>query len=455
MVMPQIWDQCLTVLQQHLSTQQFNTWIKPLQPVPSESGLILLAPNSFVRDWINEQFHDRILSVLTSLEPSCESLDIQVGSVPENRTAPPRAAQAIAAATTRTGKRNGTIASRFIDNNGFLNPTFTFSNFITGKSNQLGQAAAIQVAENTGGIYNPLFIYGGVGLGKTHLMHACGNAITSRKGNTRAIYLHSERFVSDMVSALQRNTMEQFKGFYRSVDVLLIDDIQFLAGKERSQEEFFHVFNALVERKHQIVMTCDRYPKDITDLEDRLKSRFGWGLTVGIEPPELETRVAIVLSKAAESRIQVPNDVAFFIARHIHSNVRELEGALRRVLANAQLMGESITVDLAKEALKDVLASQRRKITIEGIQKIVVEYYKIRMVDLLGRSRKRNVTRPRQLAMALCKELTNKSLPEIGDAFGGRDHTTVMHACSKISDLRKGDRHVDTDYRLLLRTLTS
>lgn len=336
-----------------------------------------------------------------------------------------------------------------------LNHSFTFDNFVEGKSNQLARAAALQVSENPGGAYNPLFLYGGVGLGKTHLMHAVGNFLLMQNRNAKILYLHSERFVADMVKALQINAITEFKRFYRSVDALLIDDIQFFAGKERSQEEFFHTFNALLEGGQQMILTCDRYPKEISGVEERLKSRFGWGLTVAVDPPELETRVAILMKKAEDSKIDLPPESAFFIAQKIRSNVRELEGALKRVIANAHFTGRSITLDFVKESLKDLLAVQDRQISIENIQKTVAEYFKIKIADLYSKRRSRSVARPRQIAMALAKELTNHSLPEIGDAFGGRDHTTVLHACRKIAELRVGDRDVDEDYTNLSRLLTA
>jgi len=336
-----------------------------------------------------------------------------------------------------------------------LNSDFVFDNFVEGKSNQLALAAASQVAENPGGSYNPLFLYGGVGLGKTHLMHAVGNALRARTPNAKVVYLHSERFVADMVKALQLNAINDFKRFYRSVDALLIDDIQFFAGKERSQDEFFHTFNALLEGGHQIIVTCDKYPKEIKGLEERLKSRFGWGLTVAIEPPELETRVAILKSKAEQAKIFLPNDAAFFIAQRIRSNVRELEGALKRVIANAQFVKQDITVELVREALKDLLALQDRLVSIDNIQRVVAEYYKMKISDLHSKRRTRSVARPRQVAMYLSKELTNHSLPEIGESFGGRDHTTVLHACRKIKELISSDADIHEDVKNLLRTLTT
>ncbi|WP_237059823.1 chromosomal replication initiator protein DnaA [Microbulbifer sediminum] len=336
-----------------------------------------------------------------------------------------------------------------------LNRNFTFTSFVEGKSNQLGLAAAQQIADNPGGAYNPLFIYGGVGLGKTHLMHAVGNALLERNPNAKVVYLHSERFVADMVKALQLNAISDFKRYYRSVDALLIDDIQFFAGKERSQEEFFHTFNALLEGGQQIILTCDRYPKEIDGLEERLKSRFGWGLTVAVEPPELETRVAILMKKAEQVGVDLPHDSAFFIAQRIRSNVRELEGALRRVVANAQFTGRPIDDVLVREALKDLLALQDRLVSIDNIQRVVAEYYKIKVADLLSKRRSRSVARPRQVAMSLAKELTNHSLPEIGDAFGGRDHTTVLHACRKIRELQESDADIREDVKLLTRSLTT
>ncbi|WP_428819640.1 chromosomal replication initiator protein DnaA [Microbulbifer sp. MCCC 1A16149] len=336
-----------------------------------------------------------------------------------------------------------------------LNRGFTFASFVEGKSNQLGLAAAQQISDNPGGAYNPLFIYGGVGLGKTHLMHAVGNALVDRNPNAKVVYLHSERFVADMVKALQLNAISDFKRYYRSVDALLIDDIQFFAGKERSQEEFFHTFNALLEGGQQIILTCDRYPKEIDGLEERLKSRFGWGLTVAVEPPELETRVAILMKKAEQVGVDLPHDSAFFIAQRIRSNVRELEGALRRVIANAQFTGRAIDDILVREALKDLLALQDRLVSIDNIQRVVAEYYKIKVADLLSKRRSRSVARPRQVAMSLAKELTNHSLPEIGDAFGGRDHTTVLHACRKIKQLQESDGDIREDVRLLTRSLTT
>ena len=436
-----LWEQCVDRLEGELSAQQFNTWIRPLQSVQNGNQIRLLAPNQFVLDWINQNFLNRIQELITQMHGVDMPVRLEVGS--QTLTTPITSTKASSGQTTKL-RRNSS-----------LNPNFTFDSFVEGKSNQLGRAASIQVGENPGKGYNPLLIYGGVGLGKTHLMHAVGNLILQHHPDANVVYLHSERFVADMVKALQHNTINEFKRYYRSVDALLIDDIQFFAGKERSQEEFFHTFNALLEGEQQVIMTCDRYPKEVDGLEERLKSRFGWGLPVAIEPPELETRVAILMKKAQLSDVELPNEVAFFIAKRIRSNIRELEGALRRVIANAQFTGRPITLDFAKEALRDLIAIQDKLVTIDNIQKTVAEYYKIRVADLHSKRRNRSITRPRQLAMALCKELTNHSLPEIGDAFGGRDHTTVLHACRKIEELRESDQRMAEDHANLLRTLSS
>jgi chromosomal replication initiator protein len=439
-----LWHRCLAQLEAELPEQQFNTWIRPLQAVEDGRVLRLLAPNRFVVDWVNENVVHRITELVDAGPDSARAVVLEVGSRPTATTQSPTWSSRPAASAPKEPPT--VLGSR-------LNPDFTFANFVEGKSNQLARAAASQVAENPGTAYNPLFIYGGVGLGKTHLMHAVGNVIRSRDPNARVAYVHSERFVGDMVKALQHNTINEFKTAYRSLDALLIDDIQFFADKGRSQEEFFHTFNALFEGQQQIILTCDRYPKEVDGLEERLKSRFGWGLTVAIEPPELETCVAILMSKAAVSRVDLPEEVAFFIAKRIRSNVRELEGALRRVIANSQFTGRPITMDFAKEALRDLLALQDRLVTIENIQKTVAEYYKIRVADLLSKRRSRSIARPRQVAMALAKELTSHSLPEIGDAFGGRDHTTVLHACRVIKELRESHTRTNEDYSNLLRTL--
>ncbi len=477
-----LWFRCLDRLQEELPSQQFNMWIRPLQVEEMDDSLRLLAPNRFVLDWVNEKFLGRITELLDELseEDHGPRVELAIGS----RRAPEKARAASARVDTSQGRSGRTVTvvdqkphespsrmekpvvatavnEREVDVGGSikhktnLNQTFTFDSFVEGKSNQLARAAATQVAENPGQAYNPLFLYGGVGLGKTHLMHAVGNYMMATNPNAKVVYLHSERFVADMVKALQINAINEFKRFYRSVDALLIDDIQFFAGKERSQEEFFHTFNALLEGGQQMILTCDRYPKEISGVEERLKSRFGWGLTVAVEPPELETRVAILMKKAEEAKIYLPDDAAFFVAQRIRSNVRELEGALKRVIANAHFTGRAITTEFVKESLKDLLALQDKQVSIDNIQKIVAEYFKIKIADVLSKRRSRSVARPRQIAMALAKELTNHSLPEIGDAFGGRDHTTVLHACRKIKELRETNADVREDYTNLLRSLTT
>ncbi len=446
-----LWNRCLRVLESELPEQHFNTWVRPLQAIQRDGELKLLAPNRYVIEWLGQNSLPRIKELIRTFaeEPTPEVV-LDVGtragvSVPMaavNGTHQP--AGSAAAKARRPGP--SVLGAP-------INPGFTFDSFVEGKSNQLAKAAAIQVAGNPGKAYNPLFIYGGVGLGKTHLMHAVANKLKERNPEARLAYVHSERFVSDMVKSLQHNTINDFKTAYRSLDALMIDDIQFFAGKDRSQEEFFHTFNALLESQQQVILTCDRYPKEVDGLEERLKSRFGWGLTVAIEPPELETCVAILMSKAAAAVVDLPEDVAFFIAKRIRSNVRELEGALRRVVATSEFTGMPISLDLVKYALKDVLALQEKLVTVENIQKTVAEYYKIRIADLLSKRRSRSIARPRQVAMALAKDLTSHSLPEIGDAFGGRDHTTVIHACRRIKELRESERRIGEDYMNLLRTL--
>lgn len=452
-----LWEKCLGYLQAEISPQQFNTWIRPLHVVESAPGtLLLLAPNRFVLDWINKQFLARINELMAELsEQSPPTILLEIGSkttkeapaVVENDEAP---ADAGGKPKLSFGK-----SSASPNHHSNINPQFIFENFVEGKSNQLARAAALQVAQNPGQAYNPLFLYGGVGLGKTHLMHAMGNHILQQNPNAKVLYLHSERFVADMIKALQRNAMNDFKRYYRSANALLIDDIQFFAGKDRSQEEFFHTFNALLDSQQQIVLTCDRYPKEISGLEERLQSRFGWGLTVAIEPPDLETRVAILMTKAEQSKANLPHEVAFFIAKNIQSNVRELEGALKRVIANSHFTGQAITIEFTREALKDLLTLQAKLVTIENIQRTVAEYYKVKVADLLSKRRNRSIARPRQIAMSLAKELTNHSLPEIGDAFNGRDHTTVLHACRKVKELLANTLDVQEDHKNLLRILSS
>ena len=454
LVATSLWEKCLDYLRDEIPPQQFNTWIRPLQVIEKSNCILLLAPNRFVLDWINERFLSRINELLAELSeetPPMVKLEIGSKAAEEEDTRTEKA---------QTTNKNKKTPLRFGNHTNALphanlNSHFTFKNFVEGKSNQLARAAATQIAENAGQAYNPLFIYGGVGLGKTHLMHAIGNEILQKNPQAKVLYLHSERFVADMIKALQRNAMNDFKRYYRSLNALLIDDIQFFAGKDRSQEEFFHTFNALLDGQQQIVLTCDRYPKEINGLEERLQSRFGWGLTVAIEPPELETRVAILMTKAEQSNTNIPHEVAFFIAKNIQSNVRELEGALKRVVANAHFTGQQITIDFTREALKDLLTLQAKLVTIENIQRTVAEYYKIKVADILSKRRSRSIARPRQIAMTLAKELTNHSLPEIGDAFGGRDHTTVLHACRKIKELLASSLDVQEDYKNLLRILSA
>jgi chromosomal replication initiator protein len=437
-----IWQQCVSCLETEISEQQLNTWIMPLQAEQELSILKLLAPNRFVMDWVRNHFLERINELVSNLDDSKSiSVSLSIGS---QTRAPTRVSEETAKKTIKTQSRTANLSDSQL-----------FSNFVEGKSNQLARAASIQISNTPGSDYNPLYIYGGVGLGKTHLMHAIGNQIKHRNPDANILYVNCERFVSDMVRALQHSKMNEFKNYYRSLDALLIDDIQFLADKNRSQEEFFHTFNSLYESKAQMVITCDRFPKEIEGLEDRVRSRLGWGLAVDIKPADLETRVAILNSKAEQAKVVVPGDVAFFIAERFKANIRELEGALKRVIAHAHFTRQPITQDFARQALKELLAVQDKPVTIAKIQKLVAEYYKIRVSDLLSSRRTRSITRPRQLAMAITKELTRHSLPEIGNAFGGRDHTTVLHACKKVIELRAEDNLMNEDYENLLRILSN
>ncbi len=437
-----VWHKCLDRLQDELSAQQFNTWIRPLQARQHEGALHLMAPNRYVKNQVQVAYLDRIGELLDQLGDPVSPMEVtvDVGIADEDDTRPLRA--------------DGSGSLR-IQPAHQLNSEFRFETFVEGKSNELAKAASLQVAANAGKSYNPLLLYGGVGLGKTHLMQAVGNCVLDENPDAKVVYLHSQRFVQDMVKALQQGTMQDFMQYYRSVDTLLIDDIQFFAKKLRSQEEFFHVFNGLLERGHQMVLTCDRYPREIDGLEERLKSRFVWGLTVEVEPPELETRVAILMKKAEAEQVDLDPAVAFFIGERIRSNVRELEGALRRVIANARFTGTRITIEQVKRALRDLLAIQDRQVGIDNIQRTVAEYYNIKISDILSKRRNRTIARPRQMAMCLAKELTNHSLPEIGEAFGGRDHTTVLHACRKIAELRESSADVAEDYKNLNRVLSS
>jgi len=507
------WQYCLTRLRGEIPAQQFNTWIRPLTAeIDAAGALVLRAPNRFIRDFVDDRFSSLIEAFMAEVSPPPLDLVLEVaGQTRSSQTF--ESMVSVAASTLESGsssddvvsERNGadvndlpslrpksslsvdtlttnspipSVTTDFSSNRvqggqhsrqtaptskSVVTPAYqnnlvrgyTFESFVEGKSNQLALAASQQVAENPGDSYNPLFLYGGVGLGKTHLMHAVGNALFRDKPDAKIVYLHSERFVADMVKALQLNAISDFKRYYRSVDALLIDDIQFFANKDRSQEEFFHTFNALLEGGQQMILTCDRYPKEIDGLEERLKSRFGWGLTVAVEPPELETRVAILMKKAEQSNIALSAEAAFFIAQRIRSNVRELEGALKRVIASANFTGRPFDIDLIKDSLKDLLALQDKQVSLDNIKRTVAEYYKIKVADLMSKRRSRSIARPRQMAMALAKELTNYSLPEIGDAFGGRDHTTVLHACRKIKELRETNSDIREDYKNLLRSLTT
>lgn len=453
-----LWEKCLSHLEGDLSAQQLNTWLRPLQAIETEDSLRLLAPNPYVQAWVQEQLESQIRTLIGALsQGQINHIHIEVGTKESEK--------ALLAATAELAEEKPTIqkpaqtaakpaAEPAVGSP--INPLFTFDSYVEGKSNQIARAASLHVAEAPGTSgYNPLFLYGGTGLGKTHLMLAVGNKIKQNNPKARVIYLSSERFVQDMITALRNNAIDQFKTHYRSADALLIDDIQFFAKKERSQEEFFYTFNSLLEGQRQIILTCDRFPKEVENLDERLQSRLGWGLTVAIEPPELETRVAILIKKAQQNLIVLPEDVAFFIAKRIKSNVRDLEGALQRVLAFARFTNQPLSIDMAQEALKDLLALHQKLVTLESIQKTVGEYFKVRVSDLLAKKRTRSIARPRQIAMALAKELTNHSLPEIGESFGGRDHTTVLHACRKVAELKESDSRVAEDYRNLLRTLSS
>ncbi len=488
----EIWDKCLQALEKEIPAQEFKIWVLPLQAkLVSDVKLVLFAPNKFVVDFVKKRFLSNICKIIDKLSDNLLSVELQVGSIKkdsdtkDNLSVTQKSGYSslknkLNDSSSSNFDRSGTFTSvadkvssslknsknissndnRFKKYQSALNKEMSFDTFVEGKCNMLARAASLQIVEtisegSSNNNYNPFLIYGGVGLGKTHLIHALGNIIMSDNPDSKVIYLHSERFVQEMITALQNKTIDQFKNFYRSVDVLLIDDIQFFAGKERTQEEFFHTFNALLEGQKQLIMTCDTFPKEVSGLEDRLKSRFGWGLTVSIDLPDTETRVAILLSKAAQANIDLPQDVAFFIAQRIRSNVRELEGALRRVIATARFQGKKISVEFAKLALHDLIALQDKQVSIENIQKIVAEYYKIRVADLHSKRRTRSVARPRQIAMSLAKNLTSHSLPEIGDAFGGRDHTTVLYACRKIAALRSEEIIIEEDYTNLHRQLTS
>ncbi len=439
-----LWDKCLKKLEDEIDDHDFHTWVRPLTAKNTDSVFILYAPNRFIKDWLVDNLLEQLVSTAQHFAGEHASVSIEL----HTPTAQP---------TPVLTEKNSSNEEPLVDNpfgTNVLNKAFTFENHIEGKSNQIARAATKQVSENPGTAYNPLFIYGGVGLGKTHLMHAAGNLIHQNRHRAHVAYVHSERFVSDMVKSIETNTMNKFKNYYRSLDALLIDDIQFFADKDKSQEEFFHTFNTLLETGSQIILTSDKFPKEINNLQERLTSRFESGLTVRIDPPELETRVAILKNKARKNQIDLNDEVAFLVAKKIRSNVRELEGALHRLVASSRFTGREIDLDLAKDTLQDLTLFQERKISIENIQKTVAEFYSIRVSDLKSKRRNRQIARPRQVAMALAKELTNMSLPDIGDAFGGRDHTTVIHACKKVDELTKTDSKINEDYNSLQKILS-
>ncbi len=470
--MHNFWPTCLSRFEQELSVQQFNTWIKPLQTelietAPGNHAIRVLAPNKFVQQWVKERFFNKIESIAAELLPSNFSVELCINqtkldnpenTLPAKKNAAPLVETIRALPAKSAGELNDLSANKIVnrrngERHSGLNSSFNFNNYVTGRANQLARAAAIQVADNPGQSYNPLFIYGGVGLGKTHLLQAIGNQLKQQKPDANIRYLHAERYVSDVVKAYENKAFDEFKRQYHSLDLLLIDDIQFFAKKNRTQEEFFYAFNTLIEEKKQIVITCDTYPKEIVDVDERLRTRFSWGLTVAVEPPELEMRVAILLKKAEESKIKITEDVAFFVAKQIRSSVRELEGALNRIVAMANFTGHAIDVHLAKDALRDLIAVRGRQITIENIQKTVADYYKIKVGEMYSKKRSRNFARPRQVAMSLARELTNHSFPEIGEAFGSRHHTTVMHACAEIEQLRLNDQSIARDLGFLVQVI--
>jgi chromosomal replication initiator protein len=461
--MEKIWSTCLSRFEQELSTQQFNTWIKPLQTEFSDNVLRILAPNKFVLQWVKDRFLSKIETIAAESLPQSILIELSISKKTfsekttakktlnsnTNKNAHSPIDMVVPNLTTQITTPSNTSNPRSTG----LNPSFNFDNFVTGRANQLARAAAIQVADNPGQAYNPLFIYGGVGLGKTHLLQSIGNHLKHIKPEAKIRYLHAERYVSDVVKAYENKAFDEFKRQYHSLDLLLIDDIQFFAKKTRTQEEFFYAFNTLIEEKKQIVITCDTYPKEIIDVDERLRTRFSWGLTVAVEPPELEMRVAILLKKAEESKVNLSEDVAFFVAKQIRSSVRELEGALNRIIAMAKFTGHAIDIHLAKDALRDLIAVRGRQITIENIQKTVADYYKIKVGEMHSKKRSRNFARPRQVAMSLARELTNHSFPEIGEAFGSRHHTTVMHACDEIEQLRLNDQAIARDIGFLTQVI--
>jgi len=447
LIMDSFWDLCQERFRANLTQQQFSTWIKPLVFEDADGDMRILAPNHFVMDWVREKFAEHIDGWAQEFYARPISITYALGK----KTSAPRAHAAPSVTASIPSPANVAVPAQMGMR---INPGFTFDNFVSGRANQLARAAALQIADNPGMAYNPLFVYGGVGLGKTHLLQAIGNTVRLANPDARISYIHANDYVDDVVKAYLNKQFDDLKRRYMSLDLLLIDDIQFLAKKDRTQEEFFYVFNSLIENKKQIVITCDTFPKEISGLDDRLKSRFAWGLTVAVEPPELEMRVAILLAKAQAESVKLDENVAFFIAKQVRSNVRELEGALKRVIAFSRFHEKPITLELVKEALRDLIASTSRIVSIENIQKTVADFYKIKVADMFSKKRTRNLARPRQIAMALAKELTNQSLPEIGESFGGRDHTTVIHACRKVAELRETEADIGRDYLVLLQTLT-
>jgi len=438
--MNSFWRSCLEYFQRELTPQEFSAWIKPIRCTQRDHSVLLEVPNRLALRWIRDTYLSRVQSLADEHFDTPTTITVELSSRPgSGAETAPRAEPIVQLGTVNDASR--------------LNLTYTFDTFVTGRANQLARAAAIQVADSPASSYNPLFIYGGVGLGKTHLLHAIGNLVRDRSPGAKIRYLHAEQYVSDLVRAVQHRSFDQFKRYYQSLDLLLIDDIQFFADKDRTQEEFFYTFNALLESRRQIVITCDTFPKEINGMEDRLKTRFGWGLTVAVEPPDLEMRVAILLKKAEAEGATLEQPIAFFIAQQVQSNVRELEGALKRVLAFCRFSGQPLRIDTCKEALRDLIAVQNRQVTIDNIQKTVAEYYKIKVSEMYSKKRTRIIARPRQIAMALAKELTPLSLPDIGEAFGGRDHTTVLHACRKVAELRSTNQDITRDFNSLLQVL--
>jgi chromosomal replication initiator protein len=452
LAMANLWEMCQAELRQTISEQQFQTWIRPLHAEAGSGSLRLAAPNRFVLEWVRDKFLKNIEEIVRRSTGPDYGIVLELS---DRKATSGNAPLVVPTPSPKSVQPHPNPASppTMLSDRGRLNPSFTFDNFVTGKANQLARAAALQIAEHPGEAYNPLFVYGGVGLGKTHLIHAIGNFVLKRNPGANIRYSHAEQYVSDVIRAYQHKSFDAFKKFYHSLDLLLIDDIQFFSGKNRTQEEFFYAFNALIDARRQVIITCDTYPKELEGIEDRLISRFGWGLTVAIEPPELEMRVAILLKKAEAERVSIPEDVAFFLATHVQSNVRELEGALKRVLAFTRFASVPVDINSAKEALKDLLAVQTRQISVENIQKTVADYYKIRVAEMFSKKRSRTVARPRQVAMALAKELTTLSLPDIGEAFGGRDHTTVLHACRKIAELKTTQMEIARDFDALVQVL--